>query len=69
LPFTSISGEFAGSLWTFNSPLPTAAGTYPVALASLGSVQLVTIQNNGAYGAFPDPDADSQYKINGSYIV
>lgn len=69
LPFNSIGSEFASSFWSYNTPLPTTAGVYPVALASIGSVQLVTIQNNGAYGAFPDPDADSQYKINGSYIV
>ena len=69
LPFNSIGSEFGSSFWSYNTPLPTTAGVYPVALASIGSVQLVTIQNNGAYGTFPNPDADAQYKINGSYIV
>jgi hypothetical protein len=72
LPFTSADytwGQFVGNFSSFNAPLPTGGGETPVFIAllnsNLGSIRYLT--NNNAWSIFPDPDANSQFKLDITY--
>ena len=75
LPFASggiTNGEHYGvNFHSYNTPLPTTAGTFPAPQVAFGStvIYLFTIANNAAYGSTPDPDSNSQFKIAGWYIT
>ena len=68
-PFTTAdlgNGQFIGTIATFNAPLSTVDGEYPVFNARLnvsnGSFKIV--RPNNSWNIMNDPDSNSQYKID-----
>jgi len=64
-------GQFIGNFASFNAPLPTTAGDYPVVVIPTGNsiASLRRIRSNGAWIEMPDPDANSQYKVDFQYYT
>ena len=69
LPFTAANlsaGQFIGNLATFQTPRPTGSGEDIVFAASQNAATgfFKTLRNNNSWVSTPDPDSNSQYKID-----
>ena len=73
LPFTSgVNNDQTLSWNTFNSPLTTTAGQFPLAVinGNQSTVQFQTAANGStANAAWPDVTNNSQYKVSGTYYT
>jgi len=75
LPFVCGSlgnfGQFVGNFASFQAPLSTTAGDMPIVITLLNqnTATFKIIKNNANWDIFPDPDTNSQYKIDLMYYV